>query len=360
MVQFKITSETKYMLPTCWKTFHITGHKVEIITRILEEYDFTTYELNIWNSYGSTSFNFSIVPVDDIPKSNKLKMYLQQRIVPIDVEHEPTTDAEDRNDTSDLSPNHSRIHESINNHQYLSSNDAIQQNLGETGIDSLSLQDLEVDQGHMRPLENQLAKDVSPIYKYNLMMILKNVFEAQAVVLHRGQVDTHTNITCNKCLQEEHKSFECPNDWVCRTCGGSGHKASYCTTCLNNWVCQTCGKSGHTAKYCNADSDTSSDDSQSDSELDSDISSHPESSQNEKPKTNQAADADNQTQTLSFTFNKQPSNDVDKHVVNNHDDQSNQSEKTAKGHVKKAKRAKKKEKKTNNILIMISRTSNVS
>ncbi|VDI57172.1 Hypothetical predicted protein [Mytilus galloprovincialis] len=40
----------------------------------------------------------------------------------------------------------------------------------------------------------------------------------KAVVLHRGQVDTRTNITCNKCLQEGHKSYECPNDWVCRTC----------------------------------------------------------------------------------------------------------------------------------------------
>lgn len=215
MVQFKITSE-KNRLPTCWKSFHINGYKVEITTKILVEYDFATYELNIWNSYGSTSFNFSIVPVDDIQKSNKLKMYLvifitvssvlflyivtthiwfyrrgkqssldgdnqnvsydeigtilsqlisirplseqQQRNVRIDVQHDPTADAEDRIDTSDLSPNHSSIHESIDNHQYLSSNDAIQQNLSETGTDTLSLQDIENDQRHMQPLQNQLAK----------------------------------------------------------------------------------------------------------------------------------------------------------------------------------------------------------
>ncbi|CAC5373005.1 unnamed protein product [Mytilus coruscus] len=204
-VQFKITSE-KQMLPTCWKTFHITGYKIEITSGILEEYDFTTYELKIWNLYDSTSFNFSIVPVEDIQKSIKLKMYLaifitlssvfflyivtshiwfyrrskqssldddnqtesndeigiipseiinfhplseqQQRIVRIDVEHESTIVAEDRNDSSDLSSNHSSIHESSNNNQYLSSNDAIQQDLGETETDSLSWQDVEVDQKH--------------------------------------------------------------------------------------------------------------------------------------------------------------------------------------------------------------------
>ncbi|CAC5405558.1 unnamed protein product [Mytilus coruscus] len=102
-----------------------------------------------------------------------------------------------------------------------------------------------------------------------------------------------------------------------------------------DWVRQTCGKFGHTAKYCNADSDSSSEDSQSESESDSDISTHPESSQNDKLKTTltQAADAENKTP--SFNFNKQTSNAADKHVINNLDDQSNQSEKKAKRHVKK-------------------------
>ncbi|CAG2215317.1 CNBP [Mytilus edulis] len=129
-----------------------------------------------------------------------------------------------------------------------------------------------------------------------------DVRKYKAVVLHRGQVDTRTNIKCNKCLQEGHKSYECPNDWVCRTCGGSGHKASYCTTCPDDWVCQTCGKSGHTAKYCNADSDSSSEDSQSESESDSDIPTHPESCQKDASQTTQAADTEHKMP--SFTFNK--------------------------------------------------------
>ena len=159
----------------------------------------------------------------------------------------------------------------------------------------------------------------------------------KAVVLHRGQVDTRTNIKCNKCLQEGHKSYECPNDWVCRTCGGSGHKASYCTTCPDDWVCQTCGKSGHTAKYCNADSDSSSEDSQSESESDSDIPTHPESCQKDASQTTQAAEAEQKTP--SFTFNKQASNNLENH--------SNLSEKKEQRHVKKAKRAKNKKDKQN-------------
>ncbi|CAC5383059.1 LRP4 [Mytilus coruscus] len=75
------------------------------------------------------------------------------------------------------------------------------------------------------------------------------------------------------CGDQSSNDQSCPND--CRTCDGSGHKASYCTTWPNDWVCQTCRKSGHTAKYCNADSDSSSEDSHSESESDSDISSHP-------------------------------------------------------------------------------------
>ncbi|VDI28007.1 Hypothetical predicted protein [Mytilus galloprovincialis] len=170
----------------------------------------------------------------------------------------------------------------------------------------------------------------------------------KAVVLHRGQVDTRTNITCNKCLQEGHKSYECPNDWVCRTCGGSGHKASYCTTCPDDWVCQTCGKSGHTAKYCNADSDSSSEDSQSESESDSDIPTHPESCQKDVSQTTQAADAEHKTP--SFTFNKQASNNLDDH--------SNLSEKKANRMSKKLNEQK--IKRTNKIQIKISRAWNVS
>lgn len=65
-------------------------------------------------------------------------------------------DAEDRNDTSYLPPNNSRIHESID--QHVSSNDATQHNLGDTGTDPLSLQYIEMNQRHIQPLENQLAK----------------------------------------------------------------------------------------------------------------------------------------------------------------------------------------------------------
>ncbi|CAG2185875.1 unnamed protein product [Mytilus edulis] len=150
----------------------------------------------------------------------------------------------------------------------------------------------------------------------------------KAVVLHRDQVDTRTNITCNKCLQEVHT-----NDLVCRTYGGRGQRASYYTTGPGDWVCQACGKSSHTTKYCNADSDSSSDGSQSDS----DIPTHPESCQKDVSQTTQAADAEHKTP--SFTFNKQASNNLDDH--------SNLSEKKAKRHVKKAKRAKNKKDKQN-------------
>lgn len=107
----------------------------------------------------------------------------QQRIDRVDIEHEPSTEAEDRDDTSNLSSSNSSIHESFNNHQSVSSHDAIENNLRDTGSDSLSWRDVEADQRHeyqnlyqsimqemadstsmhllerdVQPLENQLEK----------------------------------------------------------------------------------------------------------------------------------------------------------------------------------------------------------
>lgn len=107
----------------------------------------------------------------------------QQRIDRVDIEHEPSTEVEDRDDTSNLSSSNSSIHESFNNHQSVSSHDAIENNLRDTGSDSLSWRDVEADQRHeyqnlyqsimqemadstsmhllerdVQPLENQLEK----------------------------------------------------------------------------------------------------------------------------------------------------------------------------------------------------------
>lgn len=53
---------------------------------------------------------------------------------------------EDRDDTSDLSLNIASVHESLNNHQNMSSNDANEHNIDDSG--SLSWRDIEVDQRH--------------------------------------------------------------------------------------------------------------------------------------------------------------------------------------------------------------------
>ncbi|CAG2226545.1 CNBP [Mytilus edulis] len=147
----------------------------------------------------------------------------------------------------------------------------------------------------------------------------------RAIVLHKGQEDTQKTIKCNKCLQEGHKLFECPNDWVCRTCGGSGHKSNYCTTCPNDWLCQTCGKSGHTAQYCNADTVSSSEDSQSESDSDSDNkSSHQENGNYNKPQSPDLSNSKNR-----FTFNKQISETVEKQDSNNQNNQSKENPKAS-------------------------------
>ncbi|CAG2233758.1 CNBP [Mytilus edulis] len=173
----------------------------------------------------------------------------------------------------------------------------------------------------------------------------------RAIVLHKGQEDTQKAVKCNKCLQEGHKLFECPNDWVCRTCGGSGHKSNYCTTCPNDWLCQTCGKSGHTAQYCNAETVSSSEDSQSESDSDSDNkSSHQPDQENRNYTKHQSPDLSNSKNR--FTFNKQihvASETAEKQDNNNQNNQSKENPKASdtnstdeKRQVRKAKRQKNK------------------
>ncbi|XP_063436121.1 RNA polymerase-associated protein LEO1-like [Mytilus trossulus] len=152
-----------------------------------------------------------------------------------------------------------------------------------------------------------------------------------------------------KCLEEGHKLFECPNDWVCRTCGGSGHKSNYCTTCPNDWLCQTCGKSGHTTQYCNAETVSSSEDSQSESDSDSDNkSSHQPNQKNRNYTKHQSPDLSNSKNR--FTFNKQihvASETAEKQDNNNQNNQSKENPKASdtnstdeKSQVRKAKRQK--------------------
>jgi Zn ribbon nucleic-acid-binding protein len=40
-------------------------------------------------------------------------------------------------------------------------------------------------------------------------------------------------LKCNKCLQQGHKQYECPNQWTCRQCNKPGHRESECHEDLN-------------------------------------------------------------------------------------------------------------------------------
>jgi hypothetical protein len=55
-----------------------------------------------------------------------------------------------------------------------------------------------------------------------------------ATIIHRGQIDPRKQtLKCNKCLQQGHKQYECPNQWTCRQCNKPGHRESECHEDLN-------------------------------------------------------------------------------------------------------------------------------
>ena len=49
----------------------------------------------------------------------------------------------------------------------------------------------------------------------------------KAVVIHKGQIPPG-GLKCNKCLGDDHRSYECKNDWRCRFCNEIGHKQDDC------------------------------------------------------------------------------------------------------------------------------------
>lgn len=91
-----------------------------------------------------------------------------------------------------------------------------------------------------------------------------------ATIIHRGQIPPG-GLKCNKCLGDDHRTMECPNDWRCRFCNELGHKQEDC------------------------EAKTQMENDNTDSENEEDGSSHEDSeTQNEKPEENaqekQAAD----------------------------------------------------------------------
>ena len=55
-----------------------------------------------------------------------------------------------------------------------------------------------------------------------------------ATMIHKGQIDPRKQtLKCNKCLQQDHKQYECPNQWTCRQCNKPCHWENECEEDLN-------------------------------------------------------------------------------------------------------------------------------
>ncbi|CAG2226290.1 unnamed protein product [Mytilus edulis] len=51
----------------------------------------------------------------------------------------------------------------------------------------------------------------------------------RATVMYRDQPSTSSRPKkCSKCLADGHNFSNCPNDWVCKSCGKEGHKQIDC------------------------------------------------------------------------------------------------------------------------------------
>lgn len=61
-----------------------------------------------------------------------------------------------------------------------------------------------------------------------------NIGKYRATIIHRDQENKQQSQTCNKCLQEGHKAYNCTNDWVCRNCMKSGHRQDSCPEKLDD------------------------------------------------------------------------------------------------------------------------------
>ena len=56
----------------------------------------------------------------------------------------------------------------------------------------------------------------------------------RAIVVHPGQIVSKRKQACGKCLQDNHSTIECMNDWVCKRCMVSGHKSGDCPMMAQN------------------------------------------------------------------------------------------------------------------------------
>ena len=63
---------------------------------------------------------------------------------------------------------------------------------------------------------------VKPLPRYTV------IGKYKAAIFYRGQTVENKPLTCNKCLEQGHMMYTCPNDWKCRQCHKSGHKQSQC------------------------------------------------------------------------------------------------------------------------------------
>ena len=50
----------------------------------------------------------------------------------------------------------------------------------------------------------------------------------RATIVHASQTVIMLRQTCGKCLQDNHRTMECMNGWVCKRCLVSGHKSGDC------------------------------------------------------------------------------------------------------------------------------------
>ncbi|CAC5376832.1 unnamed protein product [Mytilus coruscus] len=172
---------------------------------------------------------------------------------------------------------------------------------------------------------------------------------ADAGTIKKAQTKTYAEIASSEDPFSDQSLFECPNDWVCRTCCGIVNESYYCPTCPNDWFCQTCG---HTAQYCNVDIVSSSEYK----------SNHLETGKCDKPQLSDLSNSNN-----SFTFNKQITDILEKQDSNMQYNQSSQNEKAPttsstdeKRQVKKKLNDQNLKRINNNVLLTIRKAWNIS
>ncbi|CAC5370225.1 CNBP [Mytilus coruscus] len=68
---------------------------------------------------------------------------------------------------------------------------------------------------------------VSPVPGLQLPRF-SSIGKYKALLIHKDQIVVNPYAKCIKCLQTGHTQETCDNDWVCNSCGKSGHKAKKC------------------------------------------------------------------------------------------------------------------------------------